>query len=192
MPGVFLVPANAKGVTRKGYPTQDGLHAADITLTGVEVGADAAIGDPENALPLIERVVDEARTAMCAEAVGAMDESLKTTVEYLKTRKQFGVAIGTFQTLQHRAADMGGKWSPDGRRIVFSSTRDGREDLFVMAADGSNPVNVTNHPDVVYESDWSPDGRHLAFYSNRGGDFEIFVMRADGTGLRQLTPRPQR
>src|SRR6185437_11968722 len=60
--GVFLVPANAKGVTRKGYPTQDGLHAADITLTGVEVGADAAIGDPENGLALIERVVDEART----------------------------------------------------------------------------------------------------------------------------------
>jgi pimeloyl-CoA dehydrogenase small subunit len=104
--GVFLVPASAKGVTRKGYPTQDGLHAADIAFTGVEVGADAAIGDAENALPLIERVVDEARTAMCAEAVGAMDESLKTTVEYIKTRKQFGVAIGTFQALQHRASDM--------------------------------------------------------------------------------------
>jgi pimeloyl-CoA dehydrogenase small subunit len=97
---------NAKGVGRKGYPTQDGLNAADITFTGVEVGGDAAIGDPENALPLIERVVDDARTAMCAEAVGAMDESLKTTVEYLKTRTQFGVPIGSFQTLQHRAADM--------------------------------------------------------------------------------------
>ena len=104
--GVFLVPGNAKGIAKKTYPTQDGLHAADITFTGVEVGNDAVIGDPENALPLIERVVDEARTAMCAEAVGAMDESLKTTVEYLKTRKQFGVAIGSFQTLQHRAADM--------------------------------------------------------------------------------------
>ncbi len=104
--GVFIVPADAKGVSRKGYPTQDGLHAADITFTGVEVGASAAIGDPENGLPLIERVVDEARTAMCAEAVGAMDELLKTTVEYIKTRKQFGVAIGTFQALQHRASDM--------------------------------------------------------------------------------------
>jgi len=104
--GVFAVAADAKGVSRKGYPTQDGLHAADITFTGVEVGADAAIGDPDDALPLIARVVDEARTALCAEAVGAMDESLKTTVEYLKTRKQFGVAIGSFQTLQHRAADM--------------------------------------------------------------------------------------
>jgi pimeloyl-CoA dehydrogenase small subunit len=104
--GVFLVPGNAKGIAKKGYPTQDGLHAADITFTGVEVGAEAAIGDPDNALPLIERVVDEARSALCAEAVGAMDESLKSTVEYLKTRKQFGVAIGSFQTLQHRAADM--------------------------------------------------------------------------------------
>jgi pimeloyl-CoA dehydrogenase small subunit len=104
--GVFLVPGDAKGVSKKGYPTQDGLHAADITFTGVEIGADAAIGDPENGLALIEQVVDDARIAMCAEAVGAMDESLKSTVEYLKTRTQFGVPIGSFQVLQHRAADM--------------------------------------------------------------------------------------
>jgi pimeloyl-CoA dehydrogenase small subunit len=104
--GVFLVPADAKGISRKGYPTQDGLHAADISFTGVEVGSDAAIGNPEDSLALIERVVDEARVALCAEAVGAMDESLKETVEYIKTRKQFGVAIGSFQSLQHRASDM--------------------------------------------------------------------------------------
>ena len=104
--GVFLVPGNAKGIAKKGYPTQDGLHAADISFTGVEVGADAVIGDPENGLALIERVVDDARIALCAEAVGVMDESLKSTVEYLKTRTQFGVPIGSFQTLQHRAADM--------------------------------------------------------------------------------------
>ena len=78
--GVFLVPTNAKGISIKSYPTQDGLHAADITFAGVEIGADAAIGDPGNALPLIEQVVDEARIAMCAEAVGAMDQSLKSTV----------------------------------------------------------------------------------------------------------------
>ncbi len=104
--GVFLVSGDAKGVSKKGYPTQDGLHAADITFTGVEVGADSALGDPENGLPLIERVVDDARIALCAEAVGAMDELLKSTVEYLKTRTQFGVPIGSFQVLQHRAADM--------------------------------------------------------------------------------------
>jgi pimeloyl-CoA dehydrogenase small subunit len=104
--GVFLVPADASGIARKSYPTQDGLHAADVTFTGVEIGADAAIGDPSNALPLIERVVDDARAALCAEAVGAMEESLKTTVEYMKTRSQFGVPIASFQVLQHRAADM--------------------------------------------------------------------------------------
>ncbi len=104
--GVFLVPANALGVTVRGYPTQDSLRAADISFDNVEVDADAAIGDPENALPLIERVVDEARVALCCEAVGAMDASLQMTVEYLKSRRQFGVAIGSFQALQHRAADM--------------------------------------------------------------------------------------
>lgn len=104
--GVFLVPRDARGVSIKGYPTQDGLRAADITFEGVAVGADAAIGNPEDGLELVERVVDEARIAMCAEAVGLMEESLKTTVEYIKTRKQFGVAIGTFQALQHRASDM--------------------------------------------------------------------------------------
>jgi pimeloyl-CoA dehydrogenase small subunit len=104
--GVFLVPANAKGVRAKGYPTQDGLRAANVTFEQVEVGADAVLGDAENGLPLIERVVDEARIALCSEAVGAMDESLKTTIEYLKTRQQFGQNIGKFQALQHRGSDM--------------------------------------------------------------------------------------
>ncbi len=104
--GVFLVPANANGVRVKGYPTQDGLRAADISFENVEVGADAVLGDPEKGLPLVERVADEARVALCSEAVGAMDESLKTTIEYLKTRQQFGVNIGTFQALQHRGSDM--------------------------------------------------------------------------------------
>lgn len=104
--GVFLVPADAKGIAKKAYPTQDGLRAADFTFTGVEVGADALIGDPDDGFPLIERVVDEARAALCAEAIGLMDESLKLTVKHLTTRKQFGVPISSFQCLQHRTADM--------------------------------------------------------------------------------------
>jgi len=82
---------------------QDPLLIANAMRETVR-GADANL--PVDDLKTVERVVDEARTAMCAEAVGAMDESLKSTVEYLKTRKQFGVPIGSFQTLQHRAADM--------------------------------------------------------------------------------------
>ena len=104
--GVFLVPASAKGVRAKDYPTQDGLRAANVTFEQVEVGADAVLGNAEDGLPLVERVVDEARIALCSEAVGAMDESLKTTMEYLKTRQQFGQNIGKFQALQHRGSDM--------------------------------------------------------------------------------------
>jgi pimeloyl-CoA dehydrogenase small subunit len=104
--GLFLIDAKAAGVTRRGYPTQDGLRAAEMTLANVRVGAEDVLGEPGAALPLIERVVDEAIAALCAEAVGAMSVLHELTVDYLKTRKQFGVTIGSFQVLQHRAADM--------------------------------------------------------------------------------------
>jgi pimeloyl-CoA dehydrogenase small subunit len=102
----FLVPANAKGIDIKGYETQDGTRAADIKFNNVEVGADAVIGNADDGLSLINQVVDDARIALCAEAVGAMEEALKVSIEYIKERKQFGVAIGSFQALQHRGADM--------------------------------------------------------------------------------------
>ena len=104
--GLFLVDGNAPGLSRRGYPTQDGMRAAEIGLEGVRVGPDAVLGDPEGGLPALERVVDEAIAATCAEAVGILDQMRLVTVDYLKTRKQFGLAIGQFQALQHRAADM--------------------------------------------------------------------------------------
>ncbi|MBR0667833.1 pimeloyl-CoA dehydrogenase small subunit [Roseomonas hellenica] len=102
--GVFLVAGDAPGLTRRGYRTSDGLRAAEITLDGVR--AEAVLGDPADGLPLAARVVEEAIAALAAEAVGAMDATMKLTLEYLRTRKQFGRAIGSFQALQHRAADM--------------------------------------------------------------------------------------
>jgi len=104
--GVFLVDADAAGVSRRGYRTQDGHRAAEVLLENVKVGADAVIGDPANGLPLIERVVDEAIAALCADAVGCMEKMHELTIEYLKVRKQFGVPIGKFQVLQHAGADM--------------------------------------------------------------------------------------
>ncbi len=104
--GLFLVDAKANGMSRRGYPTVDGLRAAEIQLSNVRVGADGVIGEAGNALPLIERAVDIAIAALSAEAVGAMAAMHELTVEYLKTRKQFGVPIGAFQVLQHRAVDM--------------------------------------------------------------------------------------
>jgi len=103
---LFLVDAKADGVSRLRYPTQDGLRAADITLSNVRVGAEARIGAEAAALPLIEKAVDRGIAALCAEAVGCMSATIEATVGYLKTRKQFGVPIGSFQALQHRAVDM--------------------------------------------------------------------------------------
>jgi pimeloyl-CoA dehydrogenase small subunit len=102
----FIVDGKTAGVSRLGYPTQDGLRAAEITLANVRVGPEGALGEPGKALPLIERVVDEAIAALCAEAAGAMAVMHELTVEYLKTRRQFGREIGSFQILQHRAVDM--------------------------------------------------------------------------------------
>jgi pimeloyl-CoA dehydrogenase small subunit len=102
--GLFLVDADARGVARRGYPTQDGMRAAEITFANAR--AEAVLGDSEDALPVIERVVDEATAAICAEAIGVMSEMHAITVDYMKQRKQFGRAIGEFQALQHRAVDM--------------------------------------------------------------------------------------
>jgi pimeloyl-CoA dehydrogenase small subunit len=99
--GLFLLDSAAPGVTRRGYATQDGLRAAEIVLEGALATLLA-----EDALPLIELVADEAIAALCAEAVGAMETLRDLTVDYLKTRQQFGQPIGNFQALQHRAADM--------------------------------------------------------------------------------------
>ncbi|MGH7126722.1 MAG: acyl-CoA dehydrogenase family protein [Stellaceae bacterium] len=103
---LFLVDTRANGVTIQGYPTVDGLRAAEIGFREVKLEADAIVGVKDQGLPVISRVVDIATAAVCAEAVGAMTALHELTVEYLKTRKQFGVPIGSFQALQHRAVDM--------------------------------------------------------------------------------------
>jgi pimeloyl-CoA dehydrogenase small subunit len=103
---LFIIDAGAPGVTRRDYATVDGLRAADVTLANVKAAPAAVLGEAGAALPVIERVADEAMAALCAEAVGAMAAMHELTLEYLRTRKQFGVPIGSFQVLQHRAVDM--------------------------------------------------------------------------------------
>jgi len=101
--GLSLFLVDAKAVKMKPYRTLDEMRAADIVLTGT---AAELLGPEGKALPVIEEVVDFATALVCAEAVGAMKFACDTTLEYLKTRKQFGVPIGTFQALQHRMVDM--------------------------------------------------------------------------------------
>jgi pimeloyl-CoA dehydrogenase small subunit len=103
---LFLLDAGTPGLSRRGYLTQDRSRAADLRLNAVRVGTGALIGETGSAIGAIEQAVDGAIAALCAEAVGAMAYAHELTVDYLKVRKQFGVAIGSFQALQHRAVDM--------------------------------------------------------------------------------------
>jgi pimeloyl-CoA dehydrogenase small subunit len=103
---VFLVDAHAPGVSRRGFPTQDGVRGAAISFGSVEVPASAVLGTVDQGADLIDKVMDIAIAAVCAEAVGAMAALHELTLDYLKTRKQFGVTIGSFQVLQHRSVDM--------------------------------------------------------------------------------------
>jgi len=102
---LFLVDAKAKGITRRDYPTQDALRASELTFDKVSVGAESVLGTVDGAFPVVEDSVDRAIVALCAEATGCMDAINAATLEYIKTRKQFGVPIGKFQVLQHRMVD---------------------------------------------------------------------------------------
>lgn len=102
----FLVPVNAAGVSLNSYTTVDGFKGAELKFKDVRLSQDALIGELGQALPALEAVMDRARIAVCAEALGCMETLLFKTVEYTKTRKQFGVTLSVFQALQHRMADM--------------------------------------------------------------------------------------
>jgi alkylation response protein AidB-like acyl-CoA dehydrogenase len=103
---LFLVPPATTGVTVKDFRTIDNLRAADIRFAGARVGDDALLGREGDGHAVVEEVVDYATALLCAEAVGAIRYANEATLEYLKTRRQFGVPIGSFQALQHRMVDM--------------------------------------------------------------------------------------
>jgi alkylation response protein AidB-like acyl-CoA dehydrogenase len=100
---LFIVERSASGVTTKGYPTVDGARAAEVKFSNANATLLAAAGTGFAAL---EHAIDIGIAASCAEAVGAMDKLVAVTVEYLNTRKQFGVPIASFQALRHRTADV--------------------------------------------------------------------------------------
>ena len=103
---LFLVDSDQKGVSKRDYSTVDGRKACELTLEDVLVPSDAIIGKEGNGLGLLKESINKGILAVSAEAVGAMEVLYKTTVEYTKTREQFGQAIGKFQVLQHRMVDM--------------------------------------------------------------------------------------
>ncbi len=103
---LFLVDANAAGVSRRDYPTIDGFRASELTLAEVVVGPEALLGSLNEGLEPLQYGLDQGMMGTGAEAVGAMEVLYKDTVEYCKTREQFGQPIGKFQVLQHRMVDM--------------------------------------------------------------------------------------
>jgi alkylation response protein AidB-like acyl-CoA dehydrogenase len=103
---LFLVPGDAPGIQKKGYSRIDGGRAADLVFDRVQLGADALLGAEGQGFPVLEQAAGWAVLALCAESLGAMEVAKQHTLEYLQTRKQFGVPIGSFQALQHRMADL--------------------------------------------------------------------------------------
>ena len=103
---LLLVDADAPGLAVTPFRTLDGQRGCDLRFSQVRVARDARIGEEGGAFPVIDEGIDFATALVCAEAVGAMRYANETTLEYLKTRKQFGVPIGSFQALQHRMVDM--------------------------------------------------------------------------------------
>jgi alkylation response protein AidB-like acyl-CoA dehydrogenase len=103
---IFLVDAKTPGITLQTYKLLDGTPAADVILDDVMLEADALLGEEGAAYSGLQAAIDEAIVALCAETVGGMDDVIALCSDYLKVRKQFGVAIGSFQALQHRMADM--------------------------------------------------------------------------------------
>ena len=103
---LFVVPRTAPGLVLDCYPTVDGQRAADVYLQGVELPAGSRLGAEGGASEAVEAALDIGLAALCAEAVGIMQALVDATVEYVRTRQQFGQPIGRFQALQHRIADM--------------------------------------------------------------------------------------
>ena len=103
---LFIIDANASGLDKTNYKTVDGRRASDLTFENVSVSKENLIGDQDKGFEILDLAIDKAILAISAEAVGAMEVLYKTTVEYTKTREQFGTAIGKFQVLQHRMVDM--------------------------------------------------------------------------------------
>src|SRR5258706_4787486 len=103
---LFIGDRKSRGVSLRVYPTQDAGRAADVRLDGVEIDDEMRIGAEGQALAFIERSLDRANAALCAEAIGIIEAMNEATLEYLKTRKQFGQPIGRFQALQHHIAAM--------------------------------------------------------------------------------------
>jgi len=144
---LFLVPGDAKGVTRTRTIMVDSRNAAHVEFDAVTVGADSLLGKVDQGADVLEPLLDRARVCMAAEMLGTMDEAFERTLAYLRERKQFGVVIGSFQALKHRAADMFTEIELARSTVLdaLSALDEDREDVPMLAALAKAKVGEALH-----------------------------------------------
>jgi alkylation response protein AidB-like acyl-CoA dehydrogenase len=126
---LFAIDSQAPGVTLRGFPALDGQRVAEVSFSGVSVGAEAVLGVVDDGYPLLKWTVDQGTFALCAEAVGTMARLAELTYDYLRVRTQFGKPIGSFQALQHRAADILTAVEQARSMVYFAASRLAGEDV---------------------------------------------------------------
>jgi alkylation response protein AidB-like acyl-CoA dehydrogenase len=134
---LFLVDTSAPGVARRGYVSRDDTRAADVSLSNVAVTQAEILGEVGNGFPIIQRVVEAGIAATAGETVGAMEAMNEMTLEYSKTRVQFGNPIGTYQVVQHRLADM------------FMAQEQGRSMAMLATMSIENPDEAARARDIA-------------------------------------------
>lgn len=202
--GLFLIEANAPGLMRRSYIAQDDTSGAEIIMSDVHIPASARIDVTADGLAVMKAASDAALAASLAECVGIMDAMLGITVEYLKTRKQFGRTIGEFQALQHRAADMlvaveqarsmalyatamAGHEEPDTRRKAISAAKVQVGDSLRFVA--GNAVQLHGGIGVTEECAIGPYFKRATVLEMFLGDTDHHLALFTATeGLMQLAP----
>jgi alkylation response protein AidB-like acyl-CoA dehydrogenase len=149
---LFIVDKASDGVSTRDYKTVDGSMASEVSFENVKLSSSSLIGKEGNAYSLIELVADETIAALCAEAIGAMSVLNETTVEYCKTRKQFGQPIGKFQVLQHRMVDMFMQYEQSVSMTYMVNLKLEEEDLERSKAASGAKVQICNAAKFIGQS----------------------------------------
>jgi alkylation response protein AidB-like acyl-CoA dehydrogenase len=149
---LFIVDKTSDGVSTRDYKTVDGSMASEVSFENVKLSSSSLIGEEGNAYALIELVADETIAALCAEAIGAMSVLNETTVEYCKTRKQFGQPIGKFQVLQHRMVDMFMQYEQSVSMTYMVNLKLEEEDVERSKAASGAKVQICNAAKFIGQS----------------------------------------
>ena len=149
---LFIVDKATDGVSTRDYKTVDGSMASEVSFENVKLNSSSLIGEEGKAYPLIELVADETIAALCAEAIGAMSVLNETTVEYCKTRKQFGQPIGKFQVLQHRMVDMFMQYEQSVSMTYMVNLKLEEEDVERSKAASGAKVQICNAAKFIGQS----------------------------------------